>query len=130
MVHYGGTWAADKMVHIIRKKDGIFIVNSDESTSSGSHWSAIWKKRGKVEYFCSYGLEHVNDELRELLERLGYKRNGRQLQSLDSDLCGQYCILYLICRERGNGYTKFLNCFTENYRVNDAIVEFVYGSIN
>ena len=52
--------------------------------------------------------------------------NERQLQSRDTDVCGQYCLLFLMCRCRGLSVDYFLHLFSYQKHIND---EFVYNLI-
>ena len=52
--------------------------------------------------------------------------NNKVLQSLDSSVCGEYCIYYLIHRCRGFSMQTIVNHFSKRKRINDSIVyEFV-----
>ena len=128
---FGGTWPVD-MVPTNKinktKRHFCFVVNSSPSWSTGSHWTAIWaskKTNGsyKVEHFCSYGLKPVMG-LHAKLVKLDqkYKYNKITLQSISSDLCGYYCILFLKCKCRGISTKKMMSCFSKNVIVNDVIV--------
>lgn len=120
---YGGTWALDEAVTMLTdfnvRRNVCFIINSCPSNHIGSHWTAVWIGEGRAEHFCSYGLPPPL----ALHNALGdYKRNIIQLQSFDSDLCGYYCMLYLLCRCRGVDLEEYVGKFTNNTMVNDMIV--------
>lgn len=116
---YGGTWAIDTVP--TETIPVCYIVNSSPSWHMGSHWTAVYLDNGTREYFCSYGMEPPQT----LIARLGgdYSHNSLQLQDITSDLCGQYCILYLMCRCRGYSLGSFINCFTNKPKINDWIVD-------
>ena len=49
--------------------------------------------------------------------------NKRTLQSLTSDLCGQYCLFYICQRSRGHSLSKIVHhLFSNNTLSNDAKV--------
>ena len=133
--YYGGTWALD-MVPIKKALKSsykcCFIINSSPSYLMGTHWTCVWigeKKNGRrtVEHFCSLGMKPPNT-LHKLLikEKRKYQRNKKQLQHKNSSFCGYYCMLYLMCKCRGFGLKKFLDCFTETTLLNDSIVVFTF----
>jgi hypothetical protein len=118
---YGGTWAIDTIGDVVAGATGrvCYIVNSSPSWHPGSHWTALYLDRGRMEHFCSFGTE-PSGELKKLLTNL---HNSEQLQTINSDLCGHYCILYLMCRCRGYSMKQFLSSLTPYPSVNDCIVK-------
>ena len=105
---YGGTLALDEAVELLqRKRVGrrCYVVNSSPSNHVGSHWTAVWiGKNNATEHFCSYGMSPPI----ELHWTLGeYKKSYVQLQDAESELCGYYCMLYLMCRCRGSVWKNF-----------------------
>jgi hypothetical protein len=60
---YCGVLPIDKLPLRKVKKPCCFIVNTDDSTLPGTHWFAIYiPKKGKIEYFDSFGLKPINQE--------------------------------------------------------------------
>ena len=120
---YGGTCALVKISHT-KDKAVCYIINTAPSWHPGTHWIAIFKLASKNEYFCSYG----SSPQPELLPLLGktYLSNSWTLQDFRSDLCGQYCILFLLCRCRGYSLSNFLHCFSSNSILNDKLVADVF----
>lgn len=94
-----------------------YVCNLDESTKPGSHWVAIYfKSKKQCEYFDSYGLAPFFDSL--LSKMLLYSRcityNRLTIQGLNTAVCGQYCILFILFRSRSLTYNSFLQYF-QNY---------------
>ena len=75
------------------------------------------------EYFDSYGTD-VPLVFRNYLEKHTdkWKYNKRKLQSIWSDVCGDYCIFYLSHRARGYSMNKIVQLFDDNTMLNDAKV--------
>lgn len=73
------------------------VSNTDPSSKPGTHWVAIYLESPTIiEFFDSYGLHpSVYGFTFSVV-----KYNHSQLQSLTSNLCGQYCIYYLYKRSR------------------------------
>ena len=128
---YGGTLARDQLPRKRPRKTVCWVLNLSPSTHPGTHWVAVYVTRTGVEYFCSYGLDPP-DDVRVLLKRWGKSKTGNRsgyrtnsgilLQTLTSDLCGEYCVLYLKCKCRGHSLREFLQNFTTDTGLNDEIV--------
>ena len=120
---FGGTWALDEIEKKWKRCQQVpvcFVVNSAPSWHPGTHWTAVYLDNGSMEHFCSFGI----DAPEKLADLMGchYQRNTRRLQTTTSDLCGEYCILYLLCRCRGYSLQDFVKCFSRDTSVNDKIV--------
>lgn len=90
------------------------------------HWTATYvDKKSRGYYFDSYGMppfiaDHI-DRLRENCKTI--KFNNKQLQSESSDVCGQYCIMFLHYAAYGIELRKFFDLFDSDLEKNDSIVE-------
>lgn len=107
-------------------KPTAFIVNTDDHTRSGMHWVAMYADKScSAFYFDSFGLppfipDHIN-RLRKNCKQ--FRWNNVRLQSDSSDVCGQYCIMFLHYMSAGLGFEKFLENFSaDNLRKNDDVV--------
>ena len=84
-----------------------YIVNTDPHDEPGRHWIAIWTEGNVSEIMDSYGLSlevyGTADPIVEWLNRhFKYQmHNGQSLQSLFSQSCGDYALMYLIDRAEG-----------------------------
>jgi len=90
-----------------------FIVNIDPHDEPGTHWIAHWTRGNVCEILDSYALPlktYVTAEsLQEWLDR-HFKylvSNGMGLQSLFSQSCGGYALMYLIDRAEGRSMDYF-----------------------
>ena len=104
---------------------GLVVVNTDPSNRPGTHWIAIYidcdGKRG--EYFDSLGREPYavfRDYLNKHCKHWIF--NGRQLQSIASRFCGQYCIYYSMLRCCGVDLRRIVSNFTQDTGFNDVLV--------
>ena len=96
----------------VRQRDRSFLVcNCCPSTQSGRHWIAVFYDRGQVEFFDSFGLPPNAYDARivTFLANLAITTNdvlynSVQLQSIESDACGHYCVLYGVARSRGDTF--------------------------
>lgn len=78
-------------------KNGCYIINLDDHNGYGTHWVALYIKNNQAVYFDSYGeiyplavYEFVNRK-----DNVDLTRNNIQLQHLDSNVCGWWCIYFL-----------------------------------
>lgn len=103
----------------------IVIYNRDKSVFPGSHWQAFYvPKEGPIMHFDSLNLR-VPDEIEQIIKK--YKRkmicNNIRLQSLTSDVCGLYCIMFALCIGNGVDYKDFLRKFSiKKQELNDKFI--------
>ena len=97
------------------KEDRCLIANTDPRTKPGQHWLAFYYdyKRRTLYYFDSFGmpLQYYADVYRRLVS--SFLRAScvdvvsNALQSIDTRVCGFYCVVYLHFRTKS---AKALNC--------------------
>ena len=100
-----------------------FIFNSEPRVESGEHWLAVYfNKHGYAHFFDSYGHEPEFFGMEQYLNQtaLGWTFNRRRIQG-SSDLCGLYCILFLLYATRNNLFT-FFNQFKNSQTKNDSLL--------
>ena len=102
------------------------IANLDTSNQAGSHWVAFYfPSRGLPEYMDSYGLPPL-PQFKHFV-KYNYRCNKEFLQSPFSAVCGQYCLYYLLKRNRLPSMNSVLSvfksddCYYNDVLVNDAI---------
>lgn len=107
-------------------KPTAFIFNTDKASRSGSHWVAIHvDSSGLGVYFDSFGLppyipDHIN-RLRKNCKQ--FRWNVKQLQSETSDVCGQFCVMFLYYMTNGLTLEAFLDNFSDDLKKNDSIAK-------
>ena len=130
--NYLGSFAVDEL-SAVQPKDhrNLFVINLDERAGVGSHWIAVAIDLKNV-YICdSLGgispTKFLSQSWINFLYLLSQTRRihiTKQLQHINSDLCGLYCILFV--REMINGtFDEFLRLFTPNKKTNDDLVQFL-----
>lgn len=123
---FNGVFAADELPR--KKKEGIYIVNLDESHKPGSHWVAIEivSKKGEPHfYFDSYGLPPKKMSVKKIL-RPKYTFNRKRLQHVLSTACGQWCLYFLLRRSQGWTPLKIFEPFKiKNSLVNDHVISYL-----
>jgi hypothetical protein len=100
-----GVYACDEL-HQISSDNFAVILNTDKGTDDGEHWLALFKEKHSnvIEYFDSFGKDvnyysHSN-LINQFLNNRGMvlEYSIQQLQSFNSNVCGQFCIYYLANR--------------------------------
>ena len=90
-------------------KDGAYIINLDEYADIGTHWIALFCNRNEIIYFDSFGVEHVPEEIKELIRNKNIKPNIFRVQENDSVMCGYFCIGFIDFMLAGKILTDYPN---------------------
>ena len=80
------------------------IFNTDPDTGPGQHWIAFYMNEERHgEYYDPYGLPPFHSDVIDFLNRecKTWNYNPTRVQHLNSLVCGQHCIYYLVQRETG-----------------------------
>ena len=106
------------------------IANTDVARDPGTHWVAIYvDASSRGEYFDSFGLAPQYNEITSFLNQVckrGWSYNSYALQDITGDTCGVYAAMYLETRFQGYTYQHFMSLFTDNPRINDFLVPWIY----
>jgi len=123
---FEGVFAADTLPRSLHKRPALLIANTDPITKPGQHWVAFYiGKNGEGEFWDSYGMPPIVPNHKKFLNRLCKKwtYNHTSLQSLDSEVCGEYCVLYLVHRAHGYSLHTFRKkLFCSDTEKNDQVV--------
>jgi hypothetical protein len=115
----------DRLPLVIKSYPSAFVCNTDPHREAGEHWVALYvTKDGCGEYFDSYGLPPLHTTFVNFLNThyTSWTSNDMQLQGLISDVCGQYCVFYLLHRCRGLPMNTIVHMFGQNLQDNDVLV--------
>lgn len=102
------------------------VFNTDNSKKPGTHWVAAYvDRKSSGYYFDSYGIKpYIPDHVMRLRKNCKTLRyNDHQLQSVSSDVCGHFCVMFLYYMACGLGFREFLKLFTLDLHKNDLVVE-------
>ena len=81
-------------------KYGAYKINLDEYAEVGTHWIALFCKKNKIVYLDSFGVEHIPEEIKELIEKFpgnkNIKANIFRIQENNSIMCGYFSQDFLI----------------------------------
>ena len=91
-----GVFAADELQ--IKEFPGAYVVNTDESNQPGQHWVAFFTINDTIECFDSFGRNpgEYSVHIARWLEDTYQVVQCETLQSRDSTVCGQYCLIKLM----------------------------------
>ncbi|XP_033228900.1 uncharacterized protein LOC117180513 [Belonocnema kinseyi] len=106
-----GVYAADQIPKTWTRPAAI-VVTTDDHTQLGSHWIGIHiDGTGRGTYFDSYGVPPFIPQHLHRLRRNSslYRWNTKQLQSTSSDVCGQFCVMFLPHMCNGDTLRHFID---------------------
>lgn len=93
------------------------VINLDDSTGPGSHFTAYFNKAGDpyVYYFDSYGMLCPSN-IEKYLKSSGkpIKWTNGHLQKVDSSVCGYYCAYFINEMNKGTSFYDLLKVFDVN----------------
>ena len=87
------------------------FVNIDNGSQGGSHWTCFIVKDNKSYYFYSFGGQPDKFLLNQLPKPIIY--HNYKIQSINSMLCGSYCLYFFYLIEKMNYYDAFLKLVFE-----------------
>jgi hypothetical protein len=112
---------------------GSYIVNlQNYADGNGTHWVAfkIFDNK-KCCFFDSFGLPMAQEINSFLMPYKPVASNNRTIQDFKSEKCGYFCLAFISYFKNFNtkkndvfeAYDDFLNCFSNNPKTNDKIVD-------
>ena len=60
---YNGVYSRDNLIEI---KDGTYVINRDEYSDVGTHQVALHVQNNNVTYINSFGVEHIQKEIKNI----------------------------------------------------------------
>ena len=122
-----GTFAIDEILHIKIKQYPVqMVINFDKRENVGTHWIALSMYNNRI-FICD-PLGGLNipasfpKELLIFLQTMVFQKQlfvTRQLQCLNSDTCGYYCILFIKIMCLNNRFSDFITLFDNDCNNND-----------
>ena len=70
---FNGVYSRDNLPNKI--KDGAYVKNLDEYSDTGTHWVALYVKSSNINYFDSFGVEHLPKETLKFIDNKNIKTN-------------------------------------------------------
>lgn len=115
-----GVCASDQLSSITLDEFAI-ISNTESSDDEGLHWVCFYKtaKMKHVDYFDSVGNDVLkyNTHFRNFASKFAYVQQCKtQFQSSSSDVCGKYCIWFLVKRSKGYSFKTLISGLSSTNR--------------
>ena len=66
---FNGVYSRDNLPKI---KDGVYVINLDKYSDTGTHWVALYVHNNNVIYFDSFSVEHIVKEIKALFSLVLY----------------------------------------------------------
>ena len=116
-----GVYSRDNLPDKI--KDGAYVINLDEYSDIGTHWTALYVNNKTAAYFDSFGIEHIPKEVKKFIGNGNMVTNIYRIQNYDSIMCGYFCIGFIAYMFKGKSLTDYTNLFSpNNFKKNDDII--------
>lgn len=95
--YFRGVFSKDEICSILKKPKKVesLILNLDNSSGPGSHWSTFFKSGANVVYYDSYGNLSPPKELVTYLKNCEVSYNRERDQADNTFICGQLCLCFL-----------------------------------
>ena len=130
---FQGVYAADMLpIYPLNNERCCYIVNTEDHTEPGEHWVSFFfpGDDGCPEYFDSYGLMPLLSIFYEFLGKRDFLFNNITLQAPLSNVCGQYCLFFLMGRLSGISFVDLIEIFRKDDPYsNDAFVNSVINDL-
>jgi hypothetical protein len=86
-----------------------FVANTDPHSERGSHWVAFYyDSPDHLDFFDSYGMPLQFYDFPSFIIPRVLRCSNEEFQSLNSDVCGHYCIYFLARRSRRQTLSSIL----------------------
>ena len=115
--NFKGVFMRDELKSNAAKSDECLILNLDDSTNDGTHWTCLFIKHGICYYFDSFGFPPPNEVYQYWKKFADKSYNTFKIQRPDQVICGHYCIYVLY--KLSNAF-KFYDVLDELYRYNNS----------
>ncbi|PJE78540.1 hypothetical protein CI610_02510 [invertebrate metagenome] len=124
--HFAGVYARNTLPSCPLSVPSFMVCNTDPDNKQGQHWIAMYideKRRG--EYYDPYGLSPFHLDFINFLNRQckTWIYNPVAVQHLNSLVCGQHCIYYLVHREMGMTMNDITEYLQSEWHANTYIVD-------
>ena len=109
---FNGVYSRENLPN--KRKDGAYVINLDEYSDIGTHWTALWMNINNVTYFDSFGVEHIPKEIKTFIKNKNVKTTIFGIQVYDSIMCGYFCIGFINFMLKSKTLTEYANLFSPN----------------
>jgi len=116
----------------IEQERWLLVCNCCPVERAGEHWIAMFYENQRLDFFDSFGFapQDYHDDVMQFIQRQNVNDvfyTNEQLQSIDSDACGHYCILFGLFRAIGESLQELIMKMKMMDR--DEFVKFIVTSL-
>ena len=80
-------------------------------------------ENNNVTFFDSFGVEHIQKEIKTFISNKSIKTNIFRIHAYDSIMCGYFCIGFINFMVAGKTLTEYANLYLpNNFKKNDDII--------
>ena len=90
------------------------VINLDEYSDIGNHWSVFYALNNSVSYFDSFWVEQIPKEIKKFIDTSTVVTNIFRIQANDSIMCGYFCIGLIDFMLKGKSLLEYRNLFSPN----------------
>ena len=105
---FNGVCSRDNLPRI---RDRAYIINLDKYSDIGTQWIALCVQNNNVNYFDSFGVEHIPEEIKTFAGNKNIKAIIFRIQAHDSKMREFFCIGFIDFMLSGNTLADFKNRF-------------------
>jgi hypothetical protein len=106
------------------KKPYAFVINNQPSSHPGEHWLAVYGKNNVCQFFDSYGRRPRSKYILKFLKNKRWRQSKKQVQSFYSDVCGTYCLIYLLFKCSGKNEEEFYELFNAKNKLRNDVLAY------
>ena len=117
---FNGVYSRNNLPKI---KVGPYIIDLDEYESIATCWIALYVNDNNISYFDSFGVDHIQNEIKKLTGNKNIITNVYRIQAYDSIMCRYFCIGFIDFMLKGKSFVDYKNLLSPNdYEKNDKII--------
>ena len=111
--NFHGVYGRDEFIQQ-KLRDGTYIVNTQPIVLPGEHWFVVDIRNNFAIIFDSYGFISPVSSSLDIIDHIRTQReqifiNSIPFQSLDTNVCGDYCVFYILCVNQGSKFHDIMN---------------------
>ena len=72
-----------------------YVINLDAFKSKGTHQIDLYVNGNKASYFDSFGVEHIQKEIKNFIGNKNIMTNIYRIRACNSIMCGYFCIGFI-----------------------------------
>ena len=117
---FNGVYSRDNLPKI---KDGAYVINLDESKSTGIHRIALYLIGDTVIHFNSFGVKYIPKETKKFISNKNITTTVFRIQACDSIMCTYFCIGFIDFMLKEKILLEYTNLFSPNeYEMSNKVI--------